>query len=108
VPWATQFRLDETPEVFVPDVAIVGIGCRYAGGIDSPDSFWDFVVKKKDGVVDIPADRWDYRRYYDKDKRTPGRMYTRRAAFMTIDPWEFDPEFFGISAGLRRCRLVVR
>ncbi|MEC3956828.1 SDR family NAD(P)-dependent oxidoreductase [Nocardia sp. CDC153] len=79
------------------DIAIVGIGCRYAGGIDSPESFWDFVADKRDGVVDIPAERWDYRRYYDPDKRTPGRMYTKRAAFLTGDPWEFDPDFFGIS-----------
>ncbi|GAB4588200.1 type I polyketide synthase [Nocardia sp. IFM 10818] len=79
------------------DIAIVGIGCRYAGGIDSPESFWEFVAGKRDGVVDIPAERWDYRRYYDPDKRTPGRMYTKRAAFLTGDPWEFDPDFFGIS-----------
>jgi acyl transferase domain-containing protein len=95
--WVISFRFDEIPEVLLSDIAIVGIGCRYAGGIDSPDSFWDFVVSKRDGVVDIPADRWDYRRYYDSDKRAPGRMHTKRAAFMTIDPWEFDPEFFGIS-----------
>ncbi|MFE3055044.1 SDR family NAD(P)-dependent oxidoreductase [Nocardia sp. NPDC059239] len=79
------------------DIAIVGIGCRYAGGIDSPESFWDFIINKGDGVVEIPSDRWDYRRFYDPDKRTPGRMYTKRAAFMTGDPWAFDPEFFGIS-----------
>ena len=79
------------------DIAIVGIGCRYAGGIESPESFWDFVLNKHDGVVDVPADRWDYRRYYDPDRRAPGRAYTKRAAFMTGDPWEFDPDFFGIS-----------
>ncbi|MFB7873797.1 type I polyketide synthase [Nocardia sp. NPDC056064] len=79
------------------DIAIVGIGCRFAGGIDSPESFWDFVVDKRDGVVDIPADRWDFRRYYDPEPRTPGRSYTKRGAFMTIDPWAFDPDFFGIS-----------
>ncbi|MFI6955827.1 SDR family NAD(P)-dependent oxidoreductase [Nocardia sp. NPDC050408] len=79
------------------DIAIVGIGCRYAGGIDSPDTFWKFVVDKRDGVVEIPGDRWDYRRYYDPDPRTPGRSYTKHGAFMTIDPWEFDPDFFGIS-----------
>ncbi|WP_405490117.1 beta-ketoacyl synthase N-terminal-like domain-containing protein [Nocardia sp. NBC_00511] len=79
------------------DIAIVGIGCRYAGGIDSPESFWDFIIDKGDGVVEIPPARWDHRRYYDPDRRTPGRMYTKRAAFMTGDPWEFDPDFFGIS-----------
>ncbi|PXX71337.1 acyl transferase domain-containing protein [Nocardia tenerifensis] len=80
------------------DIAIVGIGCRYAGGIDSPDTFWEFVLDKRDGVVEIPPDRWDYRRYYDPEPRTPGRAYTKHGAFMTIDPWEFDPDFFGISA----------
>ncbi|MEV6280015.1 SDR family NAD(P)-dependent oxidoreductase [Nocardia sp. NPDC051832] len=79
------------------DIAIVGIGCRFAGGIDSPESFWQFVVGKQDAVVEIPADRWDYRRYYDPDRRTPGRAYTKRGAFLTTDPWEFDPDFFGIS-----------
>ncbi|MFF3227211.1 type I polyketide synthase [Nocardia suismassiliense] len=79
------------------DIAIVGIGCRFAGGIDSPDTFWEFVLDKRDGVVDMPGDRWDYRRYYDPEPRTPGRSYTKRGAFMTTDPWEFDPDFFGIS-----------
>ncbi|WP_174188290.1 type I polyketide synthase [Nocardia barduliensis] len=79
------------------NIAIVGIGCRYAGGIDSPESFWDFVIRKRDAVMDIPADRWDNRRYYDPDHRAPGRMYTERAAFLTTDPWSFDPGFFGIS-----------
>ncbi|MEV0292234.1 SDR family NAD(P)-dependent oxidoreductase [Nocardia sp. NPDC050710] len=79
------------------DIAIVGIGCRFAGGIDSPESFWEFVVDKRDAVVEIPPDRWDYRRYYDPDKRVPGRSYTKRGAFLTGDPWKFDPDFFGIS-----------
>ncbi|MEV6275313.1 SDR family NAD(P)-dependent oxidoreductase [Nocardia sp. NPDC051832] len=79
------------------DIAIVGIGCRYAGGIDTPASFWNFVLDKRDAVTEIPSDRWDYKRFYDPDPRTPGRMYTTRAAFLTSDPWAFDPDFFGIS-----------
>ncbi|MFB8001407.1 SDR family NAD(P)-dependent oxidoreductase [Nocardia sp. NPDC056000] len=79
------------------DIAIVGIGCRYAGGIDSPESFWDFIIGTQDAITEIPADRWDVRRFYDPDPRAPGRMYTRRAAFLTGDPWAFDPDFFGIS-----------
>ncbi|MFR9752881.1 type I polyketide synthase [Nocardia sp. 004] len=79
------------------DIAIVGIGCRYAGGIESPETFWDLVVNKRDGVCEIPAERWDWRRFYDPDKRAPAYMYVKRAAFMTSDPWAFDPDFFGIS-----------
>uniref|UniRef100_UPI0018CA73E7 beta-ketoacyl synthase N-terminal-like domain-containing protein n=1 Tax=Nocardia sp. CNY236 TaxID=1169152 RepID=UPI0018CA73E7 len=79
------------------DIAIVGIGCRYAGGIESPESFWDLVLNKRDGVREVPFERWDWRRFYDPEKRAPGKMYTKRAAFMTSDPWAFDPDFFGIS-----------
>ena len=45
----------------------------YAGGIDSAQSFWDFVLNKGDGVVEIPPERWDYRRFYYPDKRGAGR-----------------------------------
>ncbi|MFR9750684.1 type I polyketide synthase [Nocardia sp. 004] len=79
------------------DIAVVGIGCHYAGGIESPETFWDLVVDKRDGVREIPPERWDWRRFYDPDKHTPARMYVKRAAFMTSDPWAFDPDFFGIS-----------
>jgi acyl transferase domain-containing protein/NADPH:quinone reductase-like Zn-dependent oxidoreductase len=79
-------------------LAIVGIGCRYAGGIDSAESFWSFVAGRGDGVVEIPAERWNYRRFYDPDKRAAGRMYTKRAAFLQSDPWQFDADFFGMSA----------
>lgn len=78
-------------------VAIVGIGCRFAGGIDSAQSFWDFVLNNRDGVVQIPSDRWDYKRFYDPDRRAAGRMYTDRAAFLDCSPWQFDPDFFGLS-----------
>ncbi|MFR9754125.1 beta-ketoacyl synthase N-terminal-like domain-containing protein, partial [Nocardia sp. 004] len=79
------------------DIAIVGIGCHYAGGIESPETFWDLVANKRDGVRDIPPERWDWRRFYDPDKRTPAHMYVKRAAFLHSDPWAFDPDFFGIS-----------
>ncbi|MEV6321163.1 SDR family NAD(P)-dependent oxidoreductase [Nocardia sp. NPDC051787] len=81
----------------MPNVAIVGIGCRFPGGIDDPASFWDFVVRKGDGVVEVPPDRWNLAKFYDPDPDAPGRMYTRHGGFLTQPLWEFDAEFFGIS-----------
>ena len=78
-------------------VAIIGIGCRYPGGIHDPESFWNFVVDKGDAVADIPEDRWDAAKYYDPDPDTPGRMYTRRGSFLSQDFRRFDADFFGIS-----------
>ncbi|MFV8311737.1 SDR family NAD(P)-dependent oxidoreductase [Mycobacteroides chelonae] len=78
-------------------VAIIGIGCKFPGGIGDPESFWNFVLRKGDAVVDIPKDRWDADKYYDPDPDTPGRMYTRRGSFLTQSFRRFDADFFGIS-----------
>jgi len=79
------------------EIAIVGIGCRFPGGVHDASSYWKFLLNRGDGVVDIPPDRWNVEKYYDPDPEAPGRMYTRRGGFLTDPPWDFDPEFFGIS-----------
>lgn len=79
------------------EIAVVGIGCRFPGGVHDARSFWEFMISKGDGIVDIPADRWNADRFYDPDPDAPGRMYTRRGGFLTQSLWDFDPEFFGIS-----------
>ncbi|MFI9507814.1 SDR family NAD(P)-dependent oxidoreductase [Nocardia sp. NPDC052566] len=79
------------------EVAIVGIGCRFPGGVHDAPSFWEFLVNKGDGVTEIPPDRWNVEKYYDPDPDAPGRMYTRRGGFLTESLWDFDPDFFGIS-----------
>ncbi|MFJ1455974.1 SDR family NAD(P)-dependent oxidoreductase [Nocardia sp. N2S4-5] len=79
------------------DIAIVGIGCRFPGGISDPDGYWKFLLDKGDGIVDVPADRWSIEKYYDPDPDAPGRMYTRRGGFLTQSLWDFDADFFGIA-----------
>ncbi|MGY1876155.1 MULTISPECIES: type I polyketide synthase [Nocardia] len=79
------------------DIAIVGIGCRFPGGVFDPKSYWDFLLDKGDGIVDIPPDRWSIEKYYDPDPDAPGRMYTRRGGFLTQPLWDFDADFFGIA-----------
>ncbi|WP_227983299.1 type I polyketide synthase [Nocardia spumae] len=79
------------------DIAIVGIGCRFPGGITDPKSYWDFLIGRGDGIVDIPPDRWSIDKYYDPDPDAPGRMYTRRGGFLTQPLWDFDADFFGIA-----------
>ncbi|MFI6044053.1 SDR family NAD(P)-dependent oxidoreductase [Nocardia sp. NPDC051321] len=78
-------------------IAIVGIGCRFPGGVHDVASFWDLLRHKKDGIVEVPPDRWNLDKFYDPDPEAPGRMYSRRGGFLTDSPWDFDPEFFGIS-----------
>ena len=77
-------------------IAVVGIGCRFPGGVTNPETFWQLLQEGKDGITDIPPQRWDIERFYDADPEMPGKMYTRRGGFIQ-DVDLFDPDFFGIS-----------
>src|SRR5215470_13265749 len=78
-------------------IAITGIGCRFPGGVRSPAEFWQFLLAGRDGIVEVPADRWDVRRFYSPDPSAPGKMYIRKGGFLHDPINEFDPLFFGIS-----------
>ncbi len=77
-------------------IAIVGIGCRFPGNANTPESFWELLSNGKDSVREIPLERWDIESYYDPNPDAPGKMYIRHAALVEqVD--RFDPQFFGIS-----------
>jgi acyl transferase domain-containing protein len=77
-------------------IAIIGLGCRFPGGVNNPESFWQLLHDGVDAITEIPADRWDMEAYYDPDPDAPGKMYTRYGGFLDeID--KFDAQFFGIS-----------
>ncbi len=78
------------------DVAIIGMGCRFPGGLDNPEDFWKFLLEGGDAVVEIPTDRWNIGRFYDPQPGLPGKSMAKRGGFIGgID--QFDPQFFGIS-----------
>ncbi|MFD7552700.1 acyltransferase domain-containing protein, partial [Streptomyces sp. NPDC059816] len=78
-------------------VVIVGMGCRYPGGVGSPDELWELVSAGADAVSALPHDRgWDTAGRYDPAPGTPGRYYQREAGSLA-GAAEFDAEFFGIS-----------
>ncbi|MCB9677472.1 MAG: SDR family NAD(P)-dependent oxidoreductase [Alphaproteobacteria bacterium] len=78
------------------DIAIVGMACRFPGGVDTPEAFWELLRSGRDAVTRVPADRWDADRWFDPEPATPGKSYVREAAFVDgID--RFDPLFFGMS-----------
>src|SRR4051812_43866731 len=78
-------------------IAIVGMGCRFPGGASSPQAFWELLSNGVDAVCEVPADRWDWRRFYDPDPEKPGKVYVKRGGFLKEPVTEFDPLFFGIS-----------
>ncbi|MEU8180227.1 SDR family NAD(P)-dependent oxidoreductase, partial [Micromonospora sp. NPDC049047] len=78
-------------------IVIVGMACRYPGGVHTPEQLWRLVADGVDAVGDFPADRgWDLGRLFAGDGSAPGTISTRHAGFLDA-PGDFDAAFFGIS-----------
>jgi len=77
-------------------IAIIGMGCRFPGGIHTLQDFWQLLVNGEDTLGHIPNDRWDVDAYYDPEVSVPGKIYVRQGYYLDeIDT--FDPQFFRIS-----------
>lgn len=77
------------------DIAIIGLAGRYPQA-DNLQEFWNNLANGKDCITEIPADRWDYRLYFDADKEAEGKSYSKWGGFLN-DVDKFDPLFFNIS-----------
>ncbi|MGC6456467.1 MAG: SDR family NAD(P)-dependent oxidoreductase [Coraliomargaritaceae bacterium] len=79
-------------------IAIIGMGCQFPGKSRSSESFWDFLCSGNDGVIPIPEDRWDWRKFTANEvPAEPGRTYLKEGGFLQQDIFRFDAAFFGIS-----------
>ncbi|MEP6670776.1 MAG: beta-ketoacyl synthase N-terminal-like domain-containing protein, partial [Chthoniobacter sp.] len=77
-------------------IAIIGVGCRFPGGINHPEALWKLLVEGKEAISEVPPDRWNVERFYDAEPGVIGKSIAKRGGFLdAID--QFDPQFFGIS-----------
>jgi acyl transferase domain-containing protein len=86
------------PQTRPEPIAVVGMGCRFPGGCNTPEDFWRLLHEGEDAVTEIPPARWNVRDYFSADRDTPGKVYAQRAALLSQDiVEEFSADFFGIA-----------
>ncbi len=77
-------------------IAIVGIGCRFPGGVADARSFWSLLRAGRSAITEIPAERWSHDGFYDPTPDNAFRSYSKWGGFLD-DIAAFDPAFFGLS-----------
>jgi len=90
-------QLNASKNQAVEPIAIIGASCRFPGGANDLDSYWDLLVKGKDAINEVPADRWSADEFYDADQDAPGKICSKLGGFLNLPVADFDASFFGIS-----------
>ncbi|MCP3097314.1 SDR family NAD(P)-dependent oxidoreductase [Myxococcus sp. K15C18031901] len=91
-----QARLESVERARSEPIAVIGLGCRFPGGAVDGASYWRMLRDGVDALREVPASRWDMRKYFDPTRGAPGKMYGTRGGYLE-GLEHFDAEFFGIS-----------
>ncbi|GFE68911.1 type I polyketide synthase [Chroococcus sp. FPU101] len=91
-----QAKIERLEQNLHEPIAIIGMGCRFPGGVSDPETFWQLLEKSGDAITDIPSDRWDSQTYYDSNQASLGKMYVRQGGFLS-NLQDFDAQFFRIA-----------
>ncbi|SPM37844.1 polyketide synthase [Mycobacterium numidiamassiliense] len=90
-------RLEIAEKASTEPIAVVGMGCRLPGGVQSPEQFWELLREGRSGIVRVPPERWDADALFTEDHTVAGTICNREGGFLSgWKPQEFDAEFFAI------------
>lgn len=78
-------------------IAIIGMACRFPGGANTPEAYWDLLRSGRDALGLVPQDRWDHEALFDPDPEAVGKIYTDQGGFVDWKVDQFDASFFGIA-----------
>jgi acyl transferase domain-containing protein/NAD(P)-dependent dehydrogenase (short-subunit alcohol dehydrogenase family)/acyl carrier protein len=93
----TKQKLEQLEAKQNEPIAIVGMACRFPGGVRTPEQLWELLDEGRDAITPLPTDRgWPLDRIYDPDRNKVGTTYTQGGGFLD-HPGLFDAAFFGIS-----------
>ncbi|MDO8300150.1 type I polyketide synthase, partial [Lacisediminimonas sp.] len=93
---ALQAELDAIEDAKGEPIAIVGMSCRFPGGADDPEAYWQLLQQGRDAISEVPPEHWDVDAHYDADPAAPGKATTRYGGFVDHLK-DFDAAFFGIA-----------
>ncbi|WP_187807325.1 type I polyketide synthase [Aquipseudomonas alcaligenes] len=89
-----QEQLEAAVESGMPaDIAIIGMGSILPGSSTTRE-YWQNILAKVDAITEIPSHRWDWRLYFDENRSTPDKIYSRWGGF--LDDLLFDPTRYGM------------
>ncbi|MGZ5629166.1 MAG: type I polyketide synthase, partial [Methylobacter sp.] len=77
-------------------IAVVGLGCRFPGGIDTPERYWQALTEGLDAMEEVPADHWSQQDYFSAESNQAGKISSPLGGYLK-NVYDFDPQFFGIS-----------
>jgi acyl transferase domain-containing protein/acyl carrier protein len=91
-----KVKLDQLEHQQTDPIALVGMGCRFPGGVVSPESFWQRLRAGDDAIQAVPQSRWSIETYYDPDPDAANKICAQQGGFLdAID--QFDADFFGLT-----------
>ena len=91
-----QARLEAAERARTEPIAVIGMGCRFPGGVRDRESFWELLHNGVDAIREVPENRWELEKLFSETPGAPGKLSTRYGGFLeNIDG--FDAAFFGIS-----------